>query len=305
MALDLYIKDGESDPAIIIQDGGDPPANFTITTDILDYDKYATRIVGSFATVTVYRGIRDRISALVTAQGGFSSLTTPRKEVASKWGVVDKSDRDTVHTAAEQAANAELLSTRILTDATDSRVTLAADNMKDADVTEIDEVISVFAETWEPPANVADYTVTGVANVANVGAGYRGRMGSSGTDSYELQIPLSGVGVTYDGSDLALEIGWLPAQSAPAGSAVVFETKYAFIHPKGVDNSRSKVTGTLKQAINITTRTQDRYYEDILETMIGEVGATLLQITFSRLADDVDDTYSGNVCVGKLRLIKQ
>jgi len=41
----------------------------------------------------------------MAAAGGFSSLTDDQKALASKWFIVDKADRDTVHTDAEQILN--------------------------------------------------------------------------------------------------------------------------------------------------------------------------------------------------------
>jgi len=55
-----------------------------------------------------YKAARAKIYASVVSAGGFVNLTAAQKIVASKWFVVTKSDRDTVHTQSQQVAYGEV-----------------------------------------------------------------------------------------------------------------------------------------------------------------------------------------------------
>ena len=96
--MKLYLEDGETIPAVQILPDVDPaPSGYTLSTSIEDWDTYWSRGVSSIVA-------RVSISALVATKT-FALCTAGEKAVASKWFVVSKTDRDTVHTAAEQAAN--------------------------------------------------------------------------------------------------------------------------------------------------------------------------------------------------------
>lgn len=83
---------------LILENGETVPAGFTEETTIANFDLYWTR--GGID----FKKARAEIAVLV-ATTGFSNLSTDEKEIASKWFTVSKTDRDTVHSQAEQEAN--------------------------------------------------------------------------------------------------------------------------------------------------------------------------------------------------------
>jgi len=79
--------------------------------------------------------VRQEIEDLVTAAGGFSNLSTGDKEIASRWFVVEKSDRDTVYSDEEQNQHALELASLLLEENLDSSLdSLIATLTNDEDV---------------------------------------------------------------------------------------------------------------------------------------------------------------------------
>ncbi len=111
----LYIEDNEVRPAILVLEDSEPnPSGFTESSSIIDWDFYAPRNVGVIA-LPDFLSLRTKIGELVVAKG-FSNCDNEEKIIASKWFVVDKSDRDTVRTEEEQKSDAKNLIFNIRTD---------------------------------------------------------------------------------------------------------------------------------------------------------------------------------------------
>jgi len=86
-------------------------------------------------------GIKDEIDTLVVAKT-FASCTDEEKDVDSEWFVVDKSDRDTRHTAAQQESNAEILIRNIHMQAPEKKVISLRDSIKNESAANIKIIIS-------------------------------------------------------------------------------------------------------------------------------------------------------------------
>ena len=111
----LYIEDNEVRPAILVLEDSEPnPSGFTESNNISDWDFYAPRKVGVIA-LPDFISLKLKIGELVTAKG-FSNCSADEKIIASKWFVIDKTDRDSVRTEEEQRLDAKNLIFNIRTD---------------------------------------------------------------------------------------------------------------------------------------------------------------------------------------------
>lgn len=96
-------------------------------------------------------GIKDEIDTLVVAKT-FASCTDGEKDIASEWFVVDKSDRDTRHTAAQQESNAEILIRNIHIQAPEKKIISLRDSIKNESAADIKISISNINKSliWLP-----------------------------------------------------------------------------------------------------------------------------------------------------------
>lgn len=90
--MNVYIENGEANPAVKIQDTA--PAGFTESNTISSWDRYGQ------ANGHDFKYIRAKI-ATIAAATGFSNLSESEKVIASKYYAVSKADQDTVHTQTE------------------------------------------------------------------------------------------------------------------------------------------------------------------------------------------------------------
>lgn len=105
MAWNIYIEDAEAIPAIAVDTSA--PAGFSVSTNpTIDWDRYAPKIVDN--SILTMSEIRTEIAAEY-ASVTWGSGSAAQQAVWSKWFVATKAERDTVHTAAQQEANANEL----------------------------------------------------------------------------------------------------------------------------------------------------------------------------------------------------
>lgn len=117
------------------------------------------------------RQIRAEIDTLV-AEKTFAVCTNAEKNVASEWFVVDESDRDTRHTAAQQETNAERMIRSIQLGFSERDIIACRDAIKDADKTIIDNVISAQSMP-SLRMQTGSYTGDGTTSMGVTGVGFQ------------------------------------------------------------------------------------------------------------------------------------
>lgn len=122
-------------PYVTAIDTASLPANYTDISTIENWDEF-----GGETTLNTNQ-VRTEIKTLVVAKT-FTALTAPEKIVASKWFVVDKVDRDTIHDPATQIKNAADLSTKINDIGIDTKLLVSGTVLKDSDVVDIEKELS-------------------------------------------------------------------------------------------------------------------------------------------------------------------
>jgi len=110
-------------------------SDYTDFTSIENWNTY-----GGETQLTVKQR-RNEIDTLVTAKT-FTACTDGEKDVASKWFVVDKSDRDTRHDSIQQEKNAEYLSRNLLPESGEKEIINFRDAIKNESADNINTIIS-------------------------------------------------------------------------------------------------------------------------------------------------------------------
>ncbi len=114
------------------------------TTGKPDYTDFSSignwSLYGGGTSLTT-KQVKDEIDTLVTAKT-FAACTDAEKDVASEWFVVDKSDRDTRHNAAQQEKNAEELCRNLLPKAPEGEIIKYRDAIKNESADNITNAIS-------------------------------------------------------------------------------------------------------------------------------------------------------------------
>lgn len=144
-------------------------AEATVSTGYTDISTIENFPMYGGETTLTTEELRTEIDALVAAKT-FTACTAAEKDIASEWFVVDKSDRDTKHDAAQQEANAKILITRLIGEVVSKRI----DDIKDADKTAVDaEIISVTTSKIDLDENleVLDYLTSGTGSFGDVSVG--------------------------------------------------------------------------------------------------------------------------------------
>ncbi len=91
--------------------------------------------------------IRSEIKTLMTTAGGFSSLTSEEKSIASSWFVVDKSSRDTIHTTTQQENFAKELSKKLDNDRYIKESNIKYISIKDSDGFNLNNGVFILPNT--------------------------------------------------------------------------------------------------------------------------------------------------------------
>lgn len=159
---------------------------------------------------------------------------------------------------------------------------------------------------WRPPVlSAADHLSNGVIHYVNTGAGYQISFPEAVISNIYFHVQLNHDGLIYDGSDLALQLESSLYNDNPSGKNVKWQVKYAFVKADGTENWFTKLDATNIDTIDVTGRTPNMTYTDILTTMNGVVGAEQLLISLSRIsANPGADTFTQNVDLYKYDIIK-
>ncbi len=122
-------------PYIVAVDTASLPTNYIDISSIENWDEF-----GEETTLNTSQ-VRIEIKILVDAKT-FATLDPAEKIVASKWFVVDKTDRDLVHNPATQIENGTDLITRINDLGIDTKLSVSGTILKDSDVVDIEKELS-------------------------------------------------------------------------------------------------------------------------------------------------------------------
>lgn len=163
------------------------------------------------------------------------------------------------------------------------------------------------ANRWQPPQlTLGDIVTSGASLFANTGCGYQASFDASSDDEVLFNVPLRNGGLDYDGSDLALKIDWKLYSTPPIiGSTVEWQIDYAFIKDDGTQDAYTLVDDSTSDVIDVQARDEDVMYSDILSTMSGVAGATVLLITLRRNSTGLgSDTYLNSADLYGIELIK-
>ena len=141
--MKIFVRDeGTKDVHYFPEDDGYAPAgDESEVTDINDTFIKGLLLIG-LPKLRHFRALRTRIDILVIAKT-FAACTAGEKIIASECFVVDKADRDTVHNAAEQEANAEIIAGRIESDNSIATRDGLRDSTKDAGKSDVDKAVDV------------------------------------------------------------------------------------------------------------------------------------------------------------------
>jgi len=262
-------------------------AGYTDVSSIINFNAFGF-YVGNDET------IRDEIDILFQATT-WAALTTPEKEIVSKYFLTTKVNRDTVHDAVQQEANANNLCIRLfLESAKNSAIVLrdvepneAADIIKDSSASPL--------TNWKTPSvNWGDGSTIGVSvfiNDDNIGKYYS--FDGASDDVISFDWDLENNGIAYDGSDLVLELFGRLSANGVANDTIGWILEYHF-----VDAGDDLVSGGTTEAqvnYDVSTELANIGFETTLNTMTGVAGATRLLVTFTRNASGASqDAFSGN-----------
>lgn len=303
MALKLYKQDGQAIPAWKYQDDVAPPAGYTETDDPVDWDASYISLVGS-PNLTYPTDFRDKISAAYAVLGG---PTADQTKAAARWFVIDKVTRDTVYTDAEQKEFAEVLTVRLNQEASDREISVRVSDIAASDVADIDQIVSAIQSQWQTPSlTLGDFLGNGAQFFLAAGAGYMATFDASSDDEIVCNIHLSNLGVQYDGSNLRLHIHTQLFNTVPGpGDTVLWEVDYSFVKSDGTEDANTIVSGNNSDSIDVSARTANRNYGDVLSVMNGVEGASQLQITLRRNSSGAGaDSYLGAVDIYAIELVK-
>lgn len=167
-------------------------------------------------------------------------------------------------------------------------------------------VVSGGAGTWNPPSfAIGGWLSNGALAYLATGAGMMRTFDAMSNDEIVANLALEADGVPYDGSSLALRLSWAPFSTPDAGKTVKWEVDFAFLKDDGSENPYTKTSGATSDEIDLTGRTGQRQYVDVLSTMAGEAGATTLQITLRRLSQGPGaDSFNDDADVFAIDLVK-
>jgi hypothetical protein len=158
---------------------------------------------------------------------------------------------------------------------------------------------------WQPPAvPLGALLSSGASFFINGGAGvYLSFDGASDDTVYFNDNLIGANGVSYDGSDMAINLHCRLSSNAVAGNTVGLVVSYAVLQDG--DNSSTTVTAIAQQNVVVTGRLQDIDFSIMLGTMIGVVGGDTLMFTLTRNSTGAgSDTYSGDLEVISFELLK-
>lgn len=144
MAFKLYIKDSEIIPPYLYADNGTPPSGYTETDDPIDWNAAYSTIVDN-PEIVFYSVLRDKIDLAYQALG---APTTDQTKVASRWFVIDKSVRNTVHSSIEQQGNAEWLGHLLHSNRESVDLESCSSKIINADKPDIDIIVLGHGEIW-------------------------------------------------------------------------------------------------------------------------------------------------------------
>jgi len=272
-----------------------PGANWTDSdSDILSWDSYGL-------TVQSYNEVYNKIKSLVESKT-FASCTSDEKKVASKWFVVDKAERDTVKTEAEQEFDAEKLSIGLLSDSEASKVESLKNTIKNSDADVVYSETKTQSSPWKPPTfALGALTSSGTSVFSSIGAGHLDSFGPSQNDELLYNEELSYDGIPYDGSEISLGLSWQLFSSPILGNNVLWELDYAFLNDG--DDNYTKIDGTVSMDIDAYSRDERKQYSDEFPPISGPSGSSHLQITLRRKGSGAgSDTYMGDADVYNLKL---
>jgi len=134
MADKLFKENGESSPAYQYVDDTPPPSGYTETDDPIDWDAAADRLIDNedFTASTLWTQIKTSYDAL-------GDPSPDQDKVASTWFIIDKTERDLVHSQAQQLENAEVLSNLLNQETNKKSIDAFVTDIVDADVTAINK----------------------------------------------------------------------------------------------------------------------------------------------------------------------
>lgn len=148
---------------------------------------------------------------------------------------------------------------------------------------------------WFPTAlTLGDFTQNGVSAFTATGAGHLFTFDPSQDDELLVNVGLDRNGISYNGSQIGVELHWQLFSAPAVGNTVIWELDYAFVSDG--DDNYAKVDGTVQLNLNVAGRTQRQQYSDVLPLISGPAGAETLQLTLRRNgAGGGSDTYPGDV----------
>lgn len=169
----------------------------------------------------------------------------------------------------------------------------------------LDELAATAGSSgWYPTAISLGSSVQSGATLALAsGAGYYIIFASSSDDEILLNIGLSRNGSNYDGSALQIELNWMVFGATGGGDNVKWELDYYF----GIDgsDSYSGTDGTVTNDVDVSARTSQIQYTDVLPSISGTAGDTHLQLTIRRNGTGPgSDSYSGDAEIYGINLLK-
>ena len=298
MALKLYIENVEFKPSYKYEDDATPPSGYTETDDPVDWDTAHMSLLGT-ANLPFNSTFRDKISI------AYDAISTPvreQKEIASKWFIIDKVDRD--ETSRDQQEDAELLISRLIDDNAQSEENSGVTSIVNADTAAINVIAKNIAASWKAPViSLGDGVTSSVTIFRATGGGLQYIFSGSSDGEWSSNIPLTTNGIAYDGSDLQLKPRYELSTTPGSGDTVEFEIEYTFF-TAGDDSDAPPTSFT--DAIVQTGRAINIAYDDLLPTkLIGVVGKDTLNLSVKRDGTGGgSDTYPGSIWVLALQFEK-
>ncbi|MBL4810563.1 MAG: hypothetical protein JKY43_10965 [Phycisphaerales bacterium] len=166
---------------------------------------------------------------------------------------------------------------------------LATGNLKGCTVAEIRDLLGIkwFMNQLSLDAVLINLATRGLS----AGAGSYIIFDPSSDDEIRVNIGLFNNGLSYDGSDIALQLNWM--KFGNSGGTVIWDLEYAFIEIG--DNSYSKLDGTLTESVDVTAIADQILTETLFPVISGVAGSKILQLTLTRNSTGLgSDTYSGD-----------
>ncbi len=199
------------------------------------------------ADLPVYQ-IKEDISTLIAAAGGFGSLTAAEKLIASKWFAVDKSDRDTVSSDTKQETNAALLVSKLVDELRVNTLNNGTIGIKAASSATVDLMIGAFSRVGQQAMIIQVNNITDLpapsggkhvleANTAyffntsiNIAGNYiecGDNTTIQGNSTFLAQIIYTGTGAAIRGVDVTVSISHVTFIASGVGASVFSFTNAA------------------------------------------------------------------------------